>query len=133
MEAVGAGALENTSMVLKSVWVGSEEVGPRSVVVGGEEAESGWRVVERVRAEPRTLVVFRGWGERRFDRGECDENLLGRCGGFWRKGRVDWIASVARRARRRGMLGASMAVAWRNRIVFLNFEPICQLKQWLCS
>ena len=41
IEAVGAGALEKTSMVLKSVWVDSVEVGPRSVVVGGEEAERG--------------------------------------------------------------------------------------------
>lgn len=39
MEAVGAGALEKTSRVEKSVWVVSVEGGPRSVVLGGEEEE----------------------------------------------------------------------------------------------
>ncbi len=115
MEAVGAGALENTSMVLKSVWVDSVEVGPRSVVVGGEEAESGVGVVERVRAWRRRLVVWGGCGEGRLGMGECGEKCLGRCDGCGRRERVDWITSVALRARRRGMLGAVMVVVWGSR------------------
>ena len=95
-------------MALKSVWVGSVEAGPRSVVVGGEEAESGVGVAERPRAWLRRLVVWKGCGDRRWSEGECDEKRLGRFGGCWRRGRVDRIASVALSARRRGMLGAAM-------------------------
>ena len=112
MEAVGAGALENTSMVLKSVWVDSVEVGPRSVVVGGEEAESGVGVVERGRVRLWGLVVRRERGGRLVGWGQYEEKGLGRWGGCWRRGRVGRIASVALRARRRGMLGASMVVVW---------------------
>ena len=104
MEAVGAGVLENTSMVLKSVWVDSVEVGPREVVGGGGEGESRGVVVERARAWLRMLV-----GE-----GECGEKCLGGWGGFWRRGRVDRIIAVALRARRRGMLGAAMFAVWRS-------------------
>ena len=50
IEAVGAGVLANMSMVPKSVWVVSVEAGPRSVVVGGEEGESGVGFVEKARA-----------------------------------------------------------------------------------
>ena len=51
MVAVGAGALAKTSMAPKSVWVDSVEAGPRSVVLGGEEAGRGvGAVVERGRA-----------------------------------------------------------------------------------
>ena len=57
IEAVGAGALENTFRASKSVWVDSVEVGPRSVVVGGAEAESEVEFEERVRAWLRRLVV----------------------------------------------------------------------------
>ena len=73
MEAVGAGALEKTSMAPKSVWVDSVEAGPRSVVVGVEGAESGVRVVERVRAWRRVLVAWGGCGDRGLCRGGCDE------------------------------------------------------------
>lgn len=61
MLAVGAGALEKTSMALKSVWVDSVEVGPRSLVwgtvVGVEERR--WWVVERGRE---VNGKSRGWG-----------------------------------------------------------------------
>lgn len=111
MEAVGAGALENTSMVLKSVWVGSVEVGPRSVV-GGDEEVGGrrWWVVVRVRAWRRSLMGGSGCGECRLGMRKGDEKCLGMWWGFGWKGRVDWIASVAWRARRRGMLGACMVI-----------------------
>ena len=69
MEAVGAGVLANTSMVPKSVWVVSVEAGPRSVVWGGAEAESGVRVVERERAWRRRLVRCGGCGEQRLGKG----------------------------------------------------------------
>ena len=117
---MGAGALENTSMALKSVWVVSVEVGPRSVVAGGEEGESGVGVVERVRAWLRALVVGGGCGEWRLGRGGCDEKFLGRCGACWRRGRVDRIVSVALSARRRGTLGAAMVVTGRSRMA-----PLC--------
>ncbi len=68
MEAVGAGVLEKTSMVLKSVWVDSVEAGPRWVVWGREEAERGGAVVVKGR-KGRRLVVLGGWG-RRVGRGE---------------------------------------------------------------
>lgn len=78
MEAVGEGALENTSMVLKSVWVGSVEVGPRSVVGGDEEAgERRRRVVVRVRAWLWCLMGGGRCGEGRLERREGDENCLG--------------------------------------------------------
>ena len=115
IEAVGAGALEKTSMEPKSVWVDSVEVGPRSVVVGGE-AERGAGVVVRVRAWLRTLVDWAGCRERCLGKGECEEKCFDGCGICWRRGRVLRIASVALRARRRGMLGAGMVVAWRSRV-----------------
>lgn len=106
MEAVGAGALEKTSMALKSVWVDSVEVGPRSVV-GGREAERGVRVVERVRVWWRAEVGWGGCVVWWVVGGLGDERRFGRCGG-WRRGRVERIVSVALRARRRGMLGAGI-------------------------
>lgn len=118
MEAVGAGALENTSMVLKSVWVDSVEVGPRSVVVGGEEAERRVGVVVRVRACLRMLVDWGGCGERCLRKRVCDEKYFDGCGIGWRGGRVLRIASVVLRARRRGKLGAGMVVNWRSRVDF---------------
>lgn len=60
MEAVGLGALENTSMAPKSVWVDSVEAGPRSVEVGGLEAEGAVGVVERGRVWLGGLGVWRG-------------------------------------------------------------------------
>ena len=106
MEAVGAGALENTFKASKSVWGDSVEVGPRSAVLGGAEAESEVRVVERVRVWVRSLAVFRGCGERRLGREECGEKRFGKCGGYWRRGKV----SMALRARRRGTLGPVIVV-----------------------
>lgn len=100
-------------MELKSVWVDSVEVGPRSVVAGGE-AERGVGVVVRVRAWLRILVDWGRRGERCFGKGEGDEKCFDGCGNCWGRGRVLRIASVALRARRRGMLGAGMVVAWRS-------------------
>lgn len=60
IEAVGGGTWENTSMAPKSVCVVSVEVGPRSVVLGGAEAESEVGVVEMTRAWLRMLDVCKG-------------------------------------------------------------------------
>ena len=87
MEAVGAGALESTFMVLKSVWVDSVEVGPRSLVGGDEEeeAERGLRVVVRVRAWLRLLQVRCRWVEGRLGGKVCGGIVFwGRWWGFGR-------------------------------------------------
>ena len=42
MEVVGAGALEKTFMLPKSVWVDSVEAGPRSLDLGGFERGIRW-------------------------------------------------------------------------------------------
>ena len=52
IDAVGAGALEKTSIEPKSVCVDSSETGPRSVDLGAEGGGGEWRwaVVVRVRS-----------------------------------------------------------------------------------
>ena len=106
-------------MAPKSVCVVSVEVGPRSLVLGGAEAESGVGVVEMARAWLRRLLVCRVCGERRLGMGQCGAQCKGRMGGYRRRGK----ASVALRARRRGMLGVFMAVPWRSGfVVFFTCE-----------
>lgn len=67
-----------------------------------------------------------GWGV-------CEEMGLARWGGCRQGGRVVRIASVARSARRREMLGARMVVGWRSlNCFFVSFESGC-LKKWFRS
>lgn len=56
-------------MAPKSVCVVSVEVGPRSVVLGGAEAESEVGVVEMTRAWLRMMRVCGGFRERRLWKG----------------------------------------------------------------
>ena len=93
MAEVGGVVLERTSRVLKFVWVGSDEGGPRSWVGGGEEER------RRFWGEVVDLREGRGGEEREMGRGA---RVLGservarrrwrrRCGEGVGRGIVIWI------------------------------------------
>lgn len=126
---MGAGAFEKTSILPKSVWVDSSETGPRSVDLGAAEGggEGRWavdvklrRLVCEVRARWRHVLWEIPWLR-------CDESAFGMDDACRCPGREVRMVSVARRARRSGILGDAMMFQWQriiNWYVLVTFRDV---------